>query len=339
MERMKELKLRFPHRYAQVVKSTNSSGDNIVEAKNCKNCFEITGPAEDLKDVFLAVNLKDVQSCDHIGHQSELAWDSFAIFAGCQRIKYSMIMSSSYDVAYSYNCRGCNNIFGCACLRSKSYCILNKQYSKEEYEQLIPKIIQHMNEVPYVDKKARVYKYGEFFPTEISPFAYNETVSGEMFPFTREQVAENGWSWREMQRKDNKPTMTSENIPPDISNVTDAILSEAIECSYGGQCNENCTSAFRIVADELSFYRQLNLPLPRLCPNCRHYQRMKQRNPIRLWHRKCQCGGGKSEDGVYQNVGKHDHGTDHCSQEFETTYAPERPEIIYCEECYQKEVV
>ena len=29
-------------------------------------------------------------------------------------------------------------------LRNKSYCILNKQYTKEEYEELVPKIIEHM---------------------------------------------------------------------------------------------------------------------------------------------------------------------------------------------------
>ena len=27
-----------------------------------------------------------------------------------------------------------------------------------------------------------------------------------------------------------------------------------------------------------------------------------------------------------------------CTNEFETSYAPERPEIVYCESCYQKEV-
>ncbi|MBI5622130.1 DNA-directed RNA polymerase, partial [Candidatus Falkowbacteria bacterium] len=27
-----------------------------------------------------------------------------------------------------------------------------------------------------------------------------------------------------------------------------------------------------------------------------------------------------------------------CTNEFETTYAPERPERVYCEECYQKEI-
>lgn len=46
-----------------------------------------------------------------------------------------------------------SNIFGCIALRNKKYCILNKQYSKQEYEELIPKIKKHMDEMPYVDKK------------------------------------------------------------------------------------------------------------------------------------------------------------------------------------------
>ena len=27
-----------------------------------------------------------------------------------------------------------------------------------------------------------------------------------------------------------------------------------------------------------------------------------------------------------------------CKKEFETSYAPDRPEIVYCESCYNKEV-
>jgi hypothetical protein len=34
----------------------------------------------------------------------------------------------------------------------------------------------------------------------------------------------------------------------------------------------------------------------------------------------------------------HFHGKEKCKVEFETSYAPERPEIIYCEKCYQREV-
>jgi hypothetical protein len=62
----------------------------------------------------------------------------------------------------------------------------------------------------------------------------------------------------------------------------------------------------------------MNIPLPRYCPNCRHHERLKNRNPLKLYKRTCMKEG--------------------CDVEFETTYAPERKEIVYCEKCYQNEV-
>ncbi|MBI4652773.1 hypothetical protein HY750_00775 [Candidatus Kuenenbacteria bacterium] len=83
----------------------------------------------------------------------------------------------------------------------------------------------------------------------------------------------------------------------------------------------------------------MNLPLPRLCPNCRHYQRIKQRNPLKLWKRKCMCGGSTSDNGIYKNTIEHFHGDQPCLNEFETTYSPDRKEIVYCEKCYLAEVI
>ncbi len=113
--------------------------------------------------------------------------------------------------------------------------------------------------------------------------------------------------------------MRSESLPDHIRDVDDGILKETIACAHNQACNEQCTQAFKIIKEELRFYRKMNLPLPRLCPNCRHYQRLKQRNPLKLWHRKCMKPG--------------------CQNEFETSYAPERKEIVYCEACYNAEVV
>ena len=93
-----------------------------------------------------------------------------------------------------------------------------------------------------------------------------------------------------------------------------------------GKGEHNCTIAFRILPDELKFYKQTNIPIPVYCPNCRHYQRLSQRNPLKLWHRQCMC---EKENHIHK--GK-------CSVEFETSYAPDRPEIVYCEKCYQQEV-
>jgi len=175
-----------------------------------------------------------------------------------------------------------------------------------------------MNDMPYVDKKGRVYKYGEFFPLEFSPFGYNETTAQEYFFLNKEQTLANGYNWRESKKRDYEITKNSENLPDSITKVSDSILKEVIACEHKGKCEEDCTIAFKILSEDLKFYKRMNIPLPRVCPNCRRYQRVKQRNPLKLWHRKCMKKG--------------------CSNEFETSYAPARLEIVYCENCYNKEI-
>ncbi len=88
----------------------------------------------------------------------------------------------------------------------------------------------------------------------------------------------------------------------------------------------------------LGFYKRMNLPLPRLCSNCRYRKRNEFGNPMRLWTRVCQCAGDKSVNGIYTNTGVHYHGSGGCQLHFETSYDPSRPEIVYCEKCYQQEV-
>jgi hypothetical protein len=44
---------------------------------------------------------------------------------------------------------------------------------------------------------------------------------------------------------------------------------------------------FRIIKQELEFYRKHNLPIPHRHPDVRHTDRMKLRNPRKLRDRKC----------------------------------------------------
>ncbi|MDD5750486.1 MAG: hypothetical protein PHU56_02450, partial [Candidatus Pacebacteria bacterium] len=196
----------------------------------------------------------------------------------------------------------------------------------------------------------RTYTYGEFFPPELSPFAYNETIAQEYFPLTKQQAIEQGYSWRDEEPRNYTIDIKAEDLPDNIKDVKDEdILNKVIECLHQGQCNEQCTQAFRIIPQELSFYKRMNLPLPRLCPNCRHYQRLKQRNPLKLWKRQCMCSGstsspqgrtceGKTLTDCYHNTCEHEHGDSPCDETFLTSYSPERPEIVYCEKCYLREV-
>jgi hypothetical protein len=337
--RFKIFSLKYPRRYASIIKCTNVSGDMARNSKNCHHCFDVYGNVEDSKFAIHAVDLKDSYDGYGFGGVAELMYEGVDSGINASRNKFTVFTHGCQDVAYTYTCRFSFNLFGCVGLKSKQYCILNKQYTKEEYERLVPKIIQHMNEMPYIDKKGRVYKYGEFFPSELSPFAYNETIAQEYFPLSKAEAKSKGYSWKDPEERDIKPDIKTEDIPDHIKDVKDDIVGKVIECQHQGKCNEQCTEAFRIIPQELEFYKRMNLPLPRLCPNCRHYQRLKQRNPLKLWHRKCQCAGTQSDNGIYKNTIEHFHGKEPCPNEFETTYSPERPEIVYCEECYLKEVV
>ena len=50
-------------------------------------------------------------------------------------------------------------------------------------------------------------------------------------------------------------------------------------------------------------------------------------------------GKNQTSDIRYRNTSQHFHGDGPCPNEFETTFAPDRPEIVYCESCYNSEVV
>lgn len=180
--------------------------------------------------------------------------------------------------------------------------------------------------MPYIDKKDRVFSYGEFFPIDIIPFAYNDSVVNEYFPLTKEEILEHGFKYKEPEGKNYKPTILAHQLPP-IEKADEKVLNEIIQCDHMLNCNDKCTMAFRIIQNELNICKMLGVSLPKLCPNCRHMSRIKLLNPPRLYHRQCMC--------EKENHANH---SDKCVVEFETSYASDRPEIIYCEKCYQQEI-
>jgi len=340
--KVQEFWSKFPVKYMHGRKNAGVAiGEYIWNSKNIRFSYDIRD-SENLKfcyHIHSGAGGKDSYDYFRFGRGGELIYEGMQCGINVSNLRFCyQCFSNCSDLSYCISCINSSHLFGCASLRNKQYCILNKQYTKEEYEELVPRIIEHMNKMPYVDKKGRVYRYGEFFPPELSPFAYNETIAQEYFPLTKEQAVAQGYRWKDPELRQYEITIKPEDLPDHIKDVKDDILNQVIGCAHEQKCNEQCTTAFKIIPEELAFYRRMNLPLPRLCPNCRHYQRLKQRNPLKLWHRRCQCAGQKSENGVYQNTISHQHGTNNCPNEFETSYAPDRKEIVYCEQCYQAEV-
>ncbi len=319
--------LSFPRKYANLLKTVHSTGDNIATSKNIKNCFDIYGDMEDSKYIAHCLNMKDSYDVYGGGAVASLVYEG--VDAGLQSSEqlFSILTHSCLNTMYTYMCYNSKNLFGCIGIRKGEYCILNKKYSKEEYENLIPRIIDHINSMPYVDKKGNVYKYGEFFPSELSPFSYNETIAQEYFPKTKEIILQEAYSYREPLEKGYLPTIQSSELPDHIRDAKDEVVKEIISCPNNGNELTQCTQAYKITSEELNFLRHNNIALPRYCPNCRHYKRLSLRNPLKLWHRSCMC-----------DLPNHAH-EGKCPNEFETSYAPERPEKVFCEKCYQQEVM
>ena len=337
LNKVKYLKNRLPQRDL-ISKSLNSQGNYLSECKNCKNCWNVE-TAEDSAFNHITGYVKDCYDISSVGWP-ELCYECYS-GVHTYLCKFSSTTLVGSSVEYCDSSGNVQDSFGCVGLRNKKYCILNKQYSKEDYFELIPKIRKHMDEMPYKDRKGRNYKYGEFFPIEFSTFSYNESASQQYYSLTKEQAIEQGYSWKDPEPRNYQIQIPNDQLPDHIKDVKDDIVGQVIECAHQGKCNEQCTEAYKIIPQELQFLRKMNLPLPRLCPNCRHYQRIKQRNPLKLWHRKCQCAGETSENKIYKNTADHIYHKkdEHCPNEFETTYSPERKEIVYCEKCYLAEVV
>jgi len=290
--------LKQPHKFSNQINCFKCEGQNLFNSKNSKYVFH-SHKAEDSK----YLENGDVQKNSYdlsVGGELEQCYEGVTPDHS-HRASFTVTSWKNLDITYTDFCMSCQECFGCAGLKHSKYMIFNKQYSKEEYFKLKEKIIEHMKNTG---------EWGEFFPMNKSPFAYNESMAMLSFPLSKEEILKKGLAWQNnIQKTEGKTTLFE--IQDDIEDVSDLIVEEVLECDI-------CKRNYKIIVDELSFYRKWKIPIPRSCFLCRLEKRFKLRGPSKLWHRKCMNEG--------------------CLNEFETPYAPDRPEIIYCERCYQQEV-
>lgn len=276
-----ELRRARIYKFANVLNCENSTGDFLTNCKNCTECFD-ANDSEDCKYVTVGVNVKDLMDCSNMYLKPELNYQVMGTIE-TYNVIFSVYVFHSQNAAYSQFCFNSKNLFGCAGLRRKEYCILNKQYSKEEYEALVPRVIEHMKSTG---------EWGRFFPVSSSPFPYNDSVAYLYLPLSKEEALAKGFAWRDPEAKDYA-----------------AASGEVLACS---KCGRN----YKLIPQEVKRLRDMGLPDPTMCPDCRHWERMGLRNPHKIYSRGC----GK------------------CGAPVATTFAPDRPEKIYCEKCYLAEV-
>ncbi len=290
--------LSHPRRALDIKASENVSGDHIKFSKNCSNAYDVSN-CQDCRYVSHFINSKDCMDWDYCGDKSEMGYE----ISGCVDLKFSAFATNCWvGNSYLYYCDLMNNskyCFGCIGLDKGEYCILNKQYSKEEYDVLVGRIVDHMK---------KTGEWGEFFPSPLSPFGYNETVAQDYLPLTQEQAQERGLRWHNKAEKASYqgPKLS---LPDSVKETDEKICSQILTCEVSDE-------HYRVISQELRFHKEHQLALPRRSPNQRFLDRVRLRNPRQQWARSCGL----------------------CGKTMMSSYSPERPEIVYCEECFIKTV-
>lgn len=288
-----------PKRAYRGVKNEDVVGDHIDNCKDVYYSFDTVGCRDCRYCTNMAIGANDCMDVDIWGDKLNLAYNCECVGAGAANLMCDYYVArGAVNVFYSAFCwDSVADIFGCVGLRHKKRCILNKQYSEEEYHVMVERIVAHMRETG---------EWGQFFPVETSWFGYNETVGHEFYPLSEEQVRERGWQWRDVPAREF--AKQGYKIPDRIEDVSDLIVGEVLAC-------EECGRNFKITPQELKRLRAFEVPISHKCFNCRHFARRRAKNPRRLWKRE----SAKSGKPLF------------------TSYAPDRPEKVWTVDEYIKE--
>ncbi|EKE28166.1 MAG: hypothetical protein ACD_3C00086G0010 [uncultured bacterium (gcode 4)] len=317
--------------------SLNVAWDNITDSKKAIYCFEWNGIENSLvcwwdwKDCFWVV----WAWMEVIYNWIRMGWS--------QKVLASANVLRSNNVFHSQGINNSSNIIFSKWLQNKQYHILNRELAKEDWEKQKVRIIKEME-----------WRWWEFFPPLLSTFPYNDAVALEWYPVNKiilldrnkkpinEEIFDKDWEWivyvlesdkfiseaildlwweekikikwRTKEVEINIPDwiqiIQAIDIPDRIDDIEDDILQKALIC-------EKSWRPFRIIKAELEFYIKYGLPIPRIHPDIRHLERLKRKTPKKLYLRKC----------------------DKCESEMLSVYDDNVEFKVYCEDCYNKEVI
>lgn len=243
------LRKDHPHKYAFIVGSEDCTGNDCFYSKNCKNSY-IIEYSQDCMNGSSLRHCKDCVDFDLWGDPGELCYHSMSCGYGVYNLQMCFnCYNSCRDLIYCDSCPGCNDCFGCVGLKRKSYCILNVQYSQDDYEILKKRIIGDMQ---------KSGEWGRFFPPFCSPHELNNSMAYQYFHTDQMIAKELGFLW--MDKSEEKqydaqkiyagPFMSEDVRPEDVKG-------KIFLCA-------KTHLPFNIQTRELAILQEKKLPLPRI---------------------------------------------------------------------------
>jgi len=300
--KFEEIKKRALRPATRNQNATSSLGSGIVNSTNCYQCL-VAYNAEHVAYSFGFLGYRDCYDMAG-GINGELSYESFGL-----ENQYNVLFSSDTfngrTIEYCDLCRNVSNCFGCVGLRNKKFCIFNKQYAESEYWKTVDEIKTAM---------MRDKTYGEFFPPQYHPIPYTISVALAFPGFGDiENAKRYGYDTQEIP-EEKADAKTNAVLPLDIKDASDDILTQPF-------FDARHKKQFRFIKPELEFHRQHNLALPDDSPLAWLAEARKSPAPPLCF------------DFSVRSCPK-------CGASIQTTYEPDQfKDTVFCEQCYQAEVV
>lgn len=219
----------------------------------------------DSTELFHCFGLHQSAGCiDSIGFGGKLSDSYQAVGCSGSRILSSISCGDCRDIWYSSHCFDCSHLVGCVGLIGREYCILNQQYTAEQFGEIRDYIAEtlHMRNI-----------WGAFFTSTFAGIHYNGSQAQEFMPLSEIQAELLQFDWD--QELDAAVVPTEANDPPATltaaagADEQGVLEKTAMICEITGRL-------FRLSRLEYELYRELCVPPPARCFEQRHSERLKR---------------------------------------------------------------
>lgn len=250
----------LPISNGNIVVSKNCSGSGIYQCNNIENGYFIA-KFENGRNICFGDwgNVcTDAYDAFHVGENC--SWFYGVSCCGIENngIYCSVRVTNSTNIFYSYHLDACSFCLGCIWLKNKSYCILNKQYTKQERYEKVDEIFWQM----YAD-----WTLWDFFPASMNPFYFNDTAAYLIDPsFTKEEVTIKWYLRRDEPIKVDIPAWAL------VVKTSELGRFESFDAEWNWKIDpeilkyiivDEQANVYRIVKMEYDFLMKYGLPLPR----------------------------------------------------------------------------
>jgi hypothetical protein len=237
--------------------TSNCTGDYLRDVLNGEMIFASAGGARD-NDWAAYCYEKSENTLLTCGAVNSI--DSYydATIPDSSKCLFCINVTRSLNMEYCIACFNCENCFGCVGLNRKKFCILNKQYTEEEYWKTLDALKCAM-----LDRG----EYGKFFPTNFSSGYFLESVAGINLAATKADAAKYGFPDYDPESAGAIGQLGDVTTLKDPETIPDAIADVQIDEWAGvALLDKQMGRRFAFLKPELAFYKD-----QKIAPPTRHF--------------------------------------------------------------------